>query len=262
MDVDFENEYLKDVKSRLLRLYNTFDENITDPFPTCIQRCLELFGKLTGVADGIHSYSLKLVEKEMNPAEALQLIKEQVIPWLQIAKGHFARYTSSPENLQQIKKQFEDLQSHVQSWFESPSPTSDVPFHEPRREIGQEPREVALQRKVKELENAIKTWENRYSNLEQDRETIMIGFRMVKNEKDELSKQKKALEAVNRNLLNTQTDKNAEISTLRGTIGTLNREVDRLKAEVVRLNTPWWQKYGTNSDNMQTLLADLNNLRE
>ena len=184
--VDYENEYLKGVKSRLLRLYKMIDENFTDMFPTCIQRCLELFGELTDVADGTHSTSVMLVEKKMNPAEALQLIEKQVVPLLQIAKEHFARYTSSPENLQQIKQQFEELQTYVKSWFESPSPTSDVPFYEPTREIGQESREVALQRKVEKLENAIKTWELRYSNLEQDRETIMKGFRMVTNEKDEL----------------------------------------------------------------------------
>ena len=105
-----------------------------------------------------------------------------------------------------------------------------------------------------------------YSNLQQDRETINEWFRIVKNEKDTLENQKNTLEAVNHNLLNTQADKNAEILTLRGEIGRLNQEVDRLKAEVERLTVVPQKKsfssYFTNSANMQTLLEDLNNLRE
>ena len=115
---------------------------------------------------------------------------------------------------------------------------------------------------VEELKRSIQTWKNLHLAMENERNAINQGYLMVKKEKDELEEHKKALEAEIFHLLKTQTDKKTEISTLRGEIGTLNQEVDRLKAEVVKLNTPWWQKYRTKSANMQTLLEDLNNLRE
>ena len=132
--------------------------------------------------------------------------------------------------------------------------------------------EVALQGKVEKLERMLNVWEQRYSAMEQDRNTINKGYRMVDNENQELKNQKKILDRVNHHLQNLQAEKNVEIMKNREEIGRLNREVERLRGEVERLTTQnksvkknssdsssWWPSY-SKTGNMQTLLEDLNNL--
>jgi chromosome segregation ATPase len=212
------------------------------------------------------STSMTLMEKTMSGADALQLIEQQVIPLLQIARENIATYTSSPERLQRLKQQFHELESYVKSWFESPSQTSDA-IHEPRREIGQESREVVLQRKVEELENIIQFKDKEYASNEQDRQMTRNTYYMVADQKNELEKEKKALAAVNRNLLSTQANNNAEILRLRGEVESLNLEVERLTRENKSLrkdsskSSSGWSFFG-NRSNMQTLLEDLNHFRE
>jgi chromosome segregation ATPase len=210
---------------------------------------------------------MTLVEKTMSGADALQLIEQQVIPLLQIARENIATYTSSPQRLQRLEELFNELESYVKLWFNSSRQTSNA-IHEPRREIGNESREVVLQRKVEELEKLIKYWENKYSKMEQDRNNINIGYRMVIDEKKKIEDQKKALATVNNNLQHTQADKNAEILTLKVELGRLKGEVARLEGEVERLTIQNKRKSSSNwsffrnKTNMQTLLEDLNNFRK
>lgn len=130
-------------------------------------------------------------------------------------------------------------------------------------ELRQESQEVSLQRKVEELEIIIKTLERRYSNMEQDRNTINLGYQWVVDQKNKLEAQKEEL-------VHKQANKNAEILTLKGELGSLKREVERLEGEVERLtiqnkhlskSSSRWS-YWKNRSNMQTLLEDLNNFRE
>ena len=143
--VESENEYVEHVKNELLDLYKSLPVESKDIFPTSIRRCVEKFWEWKTIQDGIQSYYHTWVDKNVGDTNALQIIEKDIISLLQIAEENIATYTSYRQRLQK-------LQSYVKSWFEGPSQTSDAIIHEPRREIGQESREVALQRKVEELD--------------------------------------------------------------------------------------------------------------
>jgi len=142
----------------------------------------------------------------------------------------------------------------------------DNELHMSSRPIESE-NEVALQRKVEELERSVKTWEIRYLGMEQDRNIINEGYRMVADQKNELEMQKKELEMQKNALKTIQANNNAEIITLRGEIGRLNREVEWLKTQNKKLqknssnSSSGWSFFGKRK-NMQTLLEDLNNLQD
>jgi hypothetical protein len=254
--LESEHQYVENVKKKLLDFYKLLPQNSTDIFPYSIQQCVEKFWIHLSVRDGIQSTSYEWVDRNPNESDTtvLQIIEKEVIPLLKIAYNNIEEY-------QYYLKKFRELESYVKSWFESPSQTSDAIIHEPRRELGQESREVVLQRKVEELERMIKTWEGRYSSMENDRNTINLGYRMVVDQKNKLEIQKEKL-------VHKQEDNNAEILTLRGEIGRLKGEVARLEGEVERLtiqnkhkSSSRWS-FWKNRSNMQTLLEDLNSFRE
>ena len=127
--------------------------------------------------------------------------------------------------------------------------------------------EVALQRKVEELEISINTWAIRYSNMEQHEKLAMQGYRFVSDQKNELETQINELEMQKNALKTIQANNNAEIITLRGEIGRLNREVECLKTQNKTLmknssnSSSGWSFFGKRKK-MQTLLEDLNNLQD
>jgi len=116
--LESENEYVKHVKNKLLDLHKLLPEESTDIFPMSIRRCVDFFWTYKSIEYKTQSFSYEWIEIKMKDTDALQIIEGNVIPFLKIAEDNIGTYTS-------YQQQFQELQSYVKSWFESPSKTSD-----------------------------------------------------------------------------------------------------------------------------------------
>ncbi len=245
----------KDLKMFFLQM-----QDDSSPFYLCIRQCVQKFWVEKSV-EGQKDWTPTpewLEIPNMKDVEAHRIIQDEVWPSLRNAQSKLIT-TESPNY-----QRFQTLYAYVKEWFSDgllvDSEWSQV--EELENQIKTLKFEYAQQ-----LEKSIKIWENKYSSTEEARQILNQEYHKVNIQKEELQQQNKALESRNRSLENTIKRKNAEISTLTGHITHLNVEVARLKAQVNRLQAepPKPQSYylwpGSNFT-MQTLLEDLNNLRE
>lgn len=248
----------KDLKMFILQM-----QDDSSPFCLCIRQCVQKFWvekSVEGQKDWTPTPEWHEIPN-MTVVEAHRIIQDEVWPWLRNAQSKLI--TAESPNY----KRFQKLYAYMKEWFGGGLLVDSEWSQVEELETQIKTLKFGYDRQVEQLEKNIKVWENKYSNLEEDRKTIKIGYDMVNKRKEKLETQKEKLETENLNLRNTQTDQNAEIVTLKGHITHLNAEVARLKAQVNRLQaeptpTKSWYSHWTGRANMQTLLEDLNNLRE
>jgi len=247
----------KDLKMFILQM-----QDDSSPFCLCIRQCVQKFWVekfVAGQKDWTPTPEWHEIPN-MKVVESHRIIQDEVWPWLRNAQSNLI--TAESPNYQRFQK----LYAYVQQWFSGGQLVDREWSQVEELENQIKTLKFEYDRQVEELKKDIQTWENRFSAMENEQNAINQAYHNVNREKEDLQKQNKALESRNRSLVNTQTQKNAEIVTLTGHITHLNAEVARLKAQVNRLPvepTPrTWSSYFTRNTNMQTLLEDLNNLRE
>jgi len=168
-------EFVKEVETRLLRIYDDLPRWRKDVLMSNIQICLEFFGTVThewiknerGVSYSHHG----LVDKKMKNDEALIVIRGTVVPLLIEAKKNYD-WRTYPES--RPVNGVDDLLKYINDWFKT------------------KPNVVTVKLESQET---------------------------LKREVEKLKRQ-------NRDLIHTQTEKDAEIEKLKG-------ELQRLKAQVM-----------------------------